>query len=94
MLAVDAQREQRVRVHDLPGRQHGVPEGAALLQRVHQHAARVADPGQPGEIAQPYSGPGLVTGGPALDAGDRQVRRVLLHGEQVGPAQPDGRGTG
>src|SRR5690242_2138209 len=53
----------------------------------------MADPGQPGEIAQPHSGPGLVAGGPALDAGDRQVRRVLLHGEQVGPAQADGRGT-
>ena len=45
-------------------------------------------------IAQPHSGPGLVVGGPALDAGDRQVRRVLLQGEQLGPAQADGGGIG
>ena len=62
-----------------PADRTAVPEGAAPLQRLHQHARRPADAGQPGQIAQPHSGPGLVVGGPALDAGDRQVRGVLLH---------------
>src|ERR1700678_2348392 len=38
--AVDPQREQRVRVQDLPGRQDTLPEGAELFQRLHQHVAR------------------------------------------------------
>ena len=72
-------------------RQDREPEGAAALQRLDQQARGPVQAGQPGEIAQPHPGPGLVAGGPALDAGDGQLRGVLLHGEQLGPGQADRR---
>ena len=61
-----------------------------MRRRVRSDWTRVLDgrvtPASRGEVAQPDAGPGLVVGGPALDAGDRQAGGVLLHAEQVGPA--------
>src|SRR5215472_2951728 len=71
--------------------QDRLPERAAALKRLHQDARRPGNAGEPGEVAQPDPGPGLVICGPALDARDRQAGGVLLHAEQVGPAQNNGR---
>src|ERR1700685_985488 len=68
--AVDAQGKQRVRGHDLAGREHARAERAAVLQGLHQDARRENDAGHPGEVAQPDTGPGLVIGRPAFDARD------------------------
>jgi len=82
---VDAQREQRAGVHDLRGRQDGVPEGAAALQRLDQEPGWPVCACEPGEIAQPYPGPR--TGDPVAGRG-MAYGDVVHHVFGAGPCAP------
>ncbi len=57
-----------------------------LFEGAHRRGSGLLHPGMVGQIAQPYSGPGLHRG-PSFDAGDGEPGGVLRHGRQRRPVQ-------